>query len=73
VLRRQGPGTKEVSKFQQGCLESRETEAVEVAFDMSVTLSKGPLADRPRGGKVQQGCLAGETGHAEVVRRVCSK
>jgi hypothetical protein len=48
VLRRQGPGTKEVSKVQQGCLASRETEAVEVTLDKNMALSKGPLADRHR-------------------------
>jgi hypothetical protein len=41
VLRRQGPGTKEVSKVQQGCLASREID-----LGMSMALSKGPLADR---------------------------
>jgi hypothetical protein len=46
VLRRQGPGTKEVSKVQQGCLASRETEAVETDHGMSKALSKGLLADR---------------------------
>jgi hypothetical protein len=46
VLRRQGPSTKEVSKAQQGCLASRETEAVEIDLSMSTALSKGPLADR---------------------------
>jgi hypothetical protein len=44
VLRRQGPGTKEVSKVQQGFLASRETEAVEIDFGMSTDVSKGPLA-----------------------------
>jgi hypothetical protein len=47
VLRRQGPSTKEVSKIQQGCLASRETEAVEID-GMSTALSEGPLADRHR-------------------------
>jgi hypothetical protein len=47
-LRRQGPGTKEVSKFQQGLLASRETEAVEIDLGMSMALSKGPLAYRHR-------------------------
>jgi hypothetical protein len=46
VLRRQGHGTKEVSKFWQGCLASRETETVEIDLGMSTALSKGPLADR---------------------------
>jgi hypothetical protein len=46
VLRRQGPGTKEMSKVQQGCLASRETEAMEIDLGMSTALSKGPLADR---------------------------
>jgi hypothetical protein len=46
VLRRQGPSAKEVSKAQQGCLASRETEAMEIDFAMSTALSKGPLADR---------------------------
>jgi hypothetical protein len=46
VLRRQSPGTKEVSKVQQGCLASRETEAVETDPGMSTALSKGPLADK---------------------------
>jgi hypothetical protein len=32
VLRRQGPSTKEVSKVQEGCLATGETEAVEVAL-----------------------------------------
>jgi hypothetical protein len=31
-LRKQDPDTKEVSKFQQGCLARVETEAVEVAL-----------------------------------------
>jgi hypothetical protein len=46
VLRRQGPSTKEMSKVQQGCLASRETEAMEIDLGMSTALSKGPLADR---------------------------
>jgi hypothetical protein len=46
VLRRQGPGTKEVSKGQQGCLERGETEAVEIDLGMKTALSEGPLADR---------------------------
>jgi hypothetical protein len=46
VLRMQSPGTKEVSKVQQGCLASRETEAVETDLGMNMALSKGPLADR---------------------------
>jgi hypothetical protein len=32
VLRRQGPGRKEVSKVQQGCLARGETEAVDIAL-----------------------------------------
>jgi hypothetical protein len=40
VLRRQGPGMKEVSKVQQGCLGNRETEAVEVDHGMSAALSR---------------------------------
>jgi hypothetical protein len=32
VLRRQGPGTREVSKVQQGSLARGETEAVKVAL-----------------------------------------
>jgi hypothetical protein len=39
VLRKQDPGTKEVSKVQQGCLESRETEAVKV--DLATDPAKG--------------------------------
>jgi hypothetical protein len=46
VLRRQGPGTKKVSKVQQGCLERGETEAVETDLGMNMALSKSPLADR---------------------------
>jgi hypothetical protein len=46
VLRRPGPGTKEVRKVRQGWLVSRETEAVEIDLGMSMALSKGPLADR---------------------------
>jgi hypothetical protein len=48
VLRRQIPGTNKVSKFQQGCLASKETEAVKIDLGMSTALSKGPLADRHR-------------------------
>jgi hypothetical protein len=40
LLRRQDPGTKEVSKVQQGCLARRETEAVEIDLDMSLALSR---------------------------------
>jgi hypothetical protein len=39
-------GTKEVSKVQQGCFASRETEAVEIDLAMSTALSKDLLADR---------------------------
>jgi hypothetical protein len=46
VLRKQDLSTKEVSKVQQGCLASRETEAVEIDLGMSTALSKGLLADR---------------------------
>jgi hypothetical protein len=46
VLRRQGPGTKGVRKFQQGWLVNRETEAVEIDLGMSTALTKGLLADR---------------------------
>jgi hypothetical protein len=38
VLRRQGLGTKEVSKVQQGCIASKETEAVEIDLGMSTAL-----------------------------------
>jgi hypothetical protein len=38
VLRRQDLGTKEVSKVQQGCLASRETEAVEIDLGISTAL-----------------------------------
>jgi hypothetical protein len=37
---------KEVSKVQQGCLASRETDAVKIDLVMNMALSKGPLADR---------------------------
>jgi hypothetical protein len=37
-----------VSKVQQGCLASRETEAVEIDLGMSMALSKGIMADRHR-------------------------
>jgi hypothetical protein len=40
VLRRQGPGMKEVSKVQQGCPTSRETETVEIDLGMSTALSR---------------------------------
>jgi hypothetical protein len=40
VLRRQGPDTKEVSKIQQGCLSSRETEAVEIDLALAQLCQK---------------------------------
>jgi hypothetical protein len=46
VLRRQGLSRKEVNKVQQGCLASRESEAVEIDLDISTALSKSSLADR---------------------------
>jgi hypothetical protein len=42
------PGKKELSKVQQGCLASRETEVVVIDLGMSMAVSKGPLADRQR-------------------------
>jgi hypothetical protein len=40
VLRRQGPGMKEVSKVQHSCLARGETEAVEIDLDMSTAMSR---------------------------------
>jgi hypothetical protein len=40
VLRRQGPGTKEVSKVQQGWMASRETEAVEIDLALAQLCQK---------------------------------
>jgi hypothetical protein len=40
VLRRQGPGMKEVSKVQQGFLARGETKAVEIDLDMSMAMSR---------------------------------
>jgi hypothetical protein len=76
VLRRQGPGTKEVSKVHQGCLASRETEAVETDLGMSTALSKGLLADRhrPSPGEARFSKVPCREHRAtDVVRRVCSK
>jgi hypothetical protein len=53
---------KEVSKVQQDCLASRETEAVEIDLGMSTALSKSLLAD-------MHGPSQGEEGSA----RLCCK
>jgi hypothetical protein len=42
VLRRQGPGTKEVSKVQQVCLAREETDEEELDLDMSTALPRAP-------------------------------
>jgi hypothetical protein len=54
------PGTKELSKVQQGCLVSRETEAVAIDLGMSMALSKGSLADK-------QGPSQGEARFSKVI------
>jgi hypothetical protein len=74
--RRQGPSTKEVSKVQQGCLARGETEADQVGLGMSRALSRASWLTawtQPRGGNVQQGCLAQKPVHTLLVRIVYTK
>jgi hypothetical protein len=66
VLRRQGPSTKELSKVQQGCLASREAEAVEIDLGLSTPLSEGLLLlvtdpDKGRQGSARLPCKENRT------------
>jgi hypothetical protein len=66
VLRRQDPGTKEMSKVQQGCLAREETEAAEKSCDMSTALSRaswliGTDPVKVRQGSARQPCKKNRT------------